>query len=272
MQVPPIDFDADYPMIRPPPSVVESLDNEKVLHWMKDIQMPTIDEECASICSGKTTKEDMLDRIYGNAEKYTEDEQKKENKISTSKDHYLSESVVFYSSDRHYSVNSSATTDNDFQAVFGDYYCEDNSTKNKHDVTLENVDYDQTFSIGSYVDSKTVSMSSKSHQNHTATVSPDYTDESIFEVTKQLEYNDDMPYVPASEDAGVYSTSDLSDSPVPHPLGGYTSCSIVMPSGNKNISYIPTVTTPTSHHSNQSIPFGDYIDHDVALQHKSSIV
>jgi len=270
-------------MIRPPLSVVESLDNEKVLHWIKDIQMPTIDEECASIHSGEASKDDMLKCIYGITEKSTKDGQKKENdvsKISTSEDQYISESVVFYSHDRHSSINSSTMSSDDFQAVLGHYYSENDSqdvTKKKQNVPCEDVNYNQTFSTsngGSYVDYRTAPLS-RNHQNQTATVPLDYIDESVFEVTKQLEDNNDTPYVPGSEDTGMYSTSCFSDSSIPPLDGGYTSCSIAMHPGGKTISYIPSVTSPTSptpHHSDQSMPIGEYVDHDVALQWKSNIV
>jgi len=259
---------------------VESLDNEKVLHWIKDIQMPTIDEECSSIRSRETSKDDMLKCIYGETEKSTKHKENDVDNISTSKDHYISESVVFYSRDRHSSINSSILSSDEFQAVLGHYYRENDSqnvTKNKHDFESEHVNYNQTFSIsnsGSYVDYSTAPLS-RNHQNQTVTVPLDYTDESVFEVTKQLEDNNDMPYVPASEDTGVYSTSCFSDSSIQPPDGGYTSCSIAMHPGDKTISYIPTVTTPTSptsHHSDQSMSFGCYVDKGVALQWESSVV
>ncbi|XP_065889338.1 uncharacterized protein [Dysidea avara] len=282
---PPIDFDTDYPMIRPPPSTVESLDNEKVLHWIKDIQMPTIDEECASIRSGQTTKDDMLKFIYGNTENSAKDGQKNVNEISSSKDPYVSESAVFYSSDKSSSVNSLTMSGDDIQAALGDYYCEDSTTKVKHNVDIEHLNDDQTPSTsfgGSYIDYRTISLPRQGHQNQTETDSLDSTDKTVFVLTKQLEDNDDIPYVAASEDTGVYSRSCFSDSSIPPPDGGYNSCSIAI---DQTTSYIPTVTTPTTttvHHSDQSMPLGEYVDrsmpfreyvdHSIALQHKSSIV
>ena len=248
-------------MIRPPPSTVESLDNEKVLHWIKDIQIPTIDEECASICSGETTKDDMLNYIYG--KNSMKDGQKKKNdinEISTSEAPYLSESVVFNIPDDRYSVNSSTISGDDFQVANGD---------NKHDVEKEHLNYDQSSPSppieGCYVDYRTASMSHKDHQNQMATVLQDYTDDSIFEVAKQSEDNDGMPPVAVNVDTGVYSTSCFGDSPIPPPDGGYTSCTFAMRPIDKTTSYNSTGTpiSPTLHHSDQSMPFGEYVNHSI---------
>jgi len=51
---------------RDAPSTVESLGvNDKITDWIKDTQMPSIDEECGSVISDNLTNEEMLDCIYG---------------------------------------------------------------------------------------------------------------------------------------------------------------------------------------------------------------
>jgi len=228
-------------MIRPPPSTVESLDNGKVLDWINDIQMPTIDEECTSIHSGETTGDDMLNCIYGKTEKSTIDRQKKKN--DTIENAYLSKSA----SDLHDSLNSL----DDTQEPFGDYYCEDSTSNRKHN-KHDNYQHTSSTSNGvSYVDYKFASFPHKDCQNQTESVPHGYIDESVFNVTKRSEDTDDMPYVATSVDTGVYSTSCISDGTEPPPDGAYTSCSIAMHPVNNNTSYIPNSPT-SSHHRDKS--------------------
>ena len=75
----------------------------------------------------------------------------------------------------------------DFQAVLSYYYSENNSQDIKDNVPCKHVNYDQTFSTsngGSYVDCSTAPLS-RNHQNQTETVQLYYTDESVFDETKQ---------------------------------------------------------------------------------------
>ncbi|XP_065889340.1 uncharacterized protein [Dysidea avara] len=283
--VPPFDDDTDYSVIgKEAPSTCEYLGNEKVLHWIKDVQMPKIDEECASIRSGEMTNDDMLNLVYGskgNPTKVREVKKCYHTEMLTTKDPYLSESVAFDSSNNRYSVNSSTMSDRDFQGALGDYYCEDTTqgtSKCKHNVELESADYDTTTSgldRGYYADYDNTKTASLSNKDLSMTVPLESAGEARLEVAKESKDDCDMPYIPASEDTGVYTGSYLSDSPIPPPDGGYTSCSSEIHSIDKTTSYLPNVTSPTSptsHHSDQSLPFGDYVDHNVALQHKSTIV
>jgi len=229
--------------------------------------MPTIDEESASICSIEATNNDMLNLVYGGNGYSTikDGEVKKCNheEMSPTKNPYLSESVVFDTSNQRYSysVNSSVISDDNFQGTLGDYYCDDDTTKSKY---TNNTNYDNAASgldNGYYADYDVAKTVSLSHKNHSSTVPPNPADEATLEMTKE---SDDMPYIPASDDTGMYTGSNLSDSPIP-PLD-YNSCSIAMYPIDNTSSYVPTVTTPKSpdsHHSDQPMPFGEYIDHNV---------
>ena len=235
----------DYSIIgREAPSTCEHLDNEKGAHWIDDIQMPTIDEDCASIHSGGRTNDDILKLVYGKIG-HNNDE------MINGKYPYLSESVVFHSSHQSMSTNNSTINDN-FQATLGD---QDNTliTKKKHNVEHEDMSYKQTTSgsdKGYYVDyntARTASLSYQDHQNQTMTVLPDSTDGLLFEVAKQSEDNDHIPYVVASEDIIIYSTSCFSDNAT-SPDGDHTTCSIAIHPIDKTATNVPKVT-PISHHS-----------------------
>jgi len=62
---------------RDAPSTVESLGvNDKVTDWIKDVRMPSIDEDCGSVISDSITNEEMLDHLYGHG---TMNDKKKDN-------------------------------------------------------------------------------------------------------------------------------------------------------------------------------------------------
>jgi len=130
--VPPFEDDICYSVIgKEAPSTCEYLENEKVLHWIKE-QMPKIDEECASICSGETTDVGMLNFVYGdNSKADNDDECGNSENISINKNPYLPESIIFTKSSSRYSsscsIENSPTTSNGYVKVdkaVDDYYCE----------------------------------------------------------------------------------------------------------------------------------------------------
>ncbi|XP_065889349.1 serine-rich adhesin for platelets-like isoform X2 [Dysidea avara] len=133
--VPPFEDDTDYSVIgKEAPSTCEYLDNEKVLHWIKDVKMPKIDEECVSIHSGETANVDMLNLVYGINAKADDDECGSSESISISKDPYFSESIAFRKnssrSSSSYSDENSPTTSNGYVKVdttLNGYYCEHSS-------------------------------------------------------------------------------------------------------------------------------------------------
>jgi len=124
-----VEDDTDYSVIgKEAPSTCEYLENEKVLHWIKDTQMPKIDEECVSICSGETTNVDMLNLVYGGNSKADNDECGSNEDISISKNPYLPESIIFGT--KYPSVENSPTTSNGYVKVdiaVDGYYCEHSS-------------------------------------------------------------------------------------------------------------------------------------------------
>ena len=166
--MPPFEDDACYSAIgKEAPSTCEYLENEKVLHWMKDIQMPTIDEECASICSGETTNVDMLNFVYGSNSKAGNDECGSSESISVNKNPYLPESIIFRkNSSRYSSVENSPTTSNGYVKVdiaVDGYYCE-HSSDNQTQTTLTTT----TSLEGSYADHYSApSLSNKTANDQT---------------------------------------------------------------------------------------------------------
>jgi len=224
--------------------VSSTCEDLKVLHWIKDIQMPTIDEESASIHSDEITTDEMLKFVYGNSTKDEEAKKYHHKEKLPTKDPYLSESVAFDTSSQRYScgADSSVMNDDDFQGIIGDYYCDNNITKNKQN---GNINYDATTSgldEGYYADYNGEKTASLSHNDQYLTVPLKPADEATLEVVKESEIDDDMPYIPASDDTGVHTGSE---SPIPTFDGGYTSCSIAIRPTDYTTSCIPAVTTPT---------------------------
>jgi len=89
------------------------------LGYVHDIQMPTVDEESASIC---WTNADMLNLVYGKlgtslCTTELKDKICDDNKISAEKHPYLSESVVFYLDHKYDGASGSTMNDDDFQAT-----------------------------------------------------------------------------------------------------------------------------------------------------------
>jgi len=259
----------DYSIIgREAPSTCEHLDIEKVAHWINDIQMPTVDEEGISICSGGKTNEDILKLVYGKLGTSTTDLKEKrldDNEISTGICPYLSESVVFYSNHKSDSGNVSTKNDDNFQATLDDNFGQENTqdaATNKYDVKSEQISYKQATpgpDRGCCGDYNAAQVASMSHQDSKMTVPPNCADTSVYGEAKQSEDNDGMPYVPSSEDTGAYSTSGFSGISLPPPDEGYT----VIHPDDKITSRIPAVTSSAStisQHSDQSMPFGDYLD------------
>jgi len=230
----------DYSVIgREAPSICELLDIEKVAHWVHDIQMPTVDEEGASIC----TNADMLRFVYGKLGNTCTAELKDkiydDNKISPEKHPYLSESAVFYSDHQSDIVSGSTMDDSNFQVLHSGWDNTQDVTKNKCIVESEQMNYYKQDTPGSHKD--TVSID---HENQVVTNSTDKCE------AKQSESIDDVPIVPLSEDVATYATSGSSLST---PDGSYTA---IHP-GDQITSSIPPTT---SHHSDQSMPFGEYLD------------
>ena len=81
----------------------------------------------------------------------------------------------------------------------------------------------------------------------------DATDQPIFEEAKQPEDDNDVPYA-----------SNCGGSLIPPSDGEYATPIIAMDPVDKPSSSISTVTSP-SHHSNQSMPSGDYVNHSNKL-------
>ena len=119
--MPPFEDDTNYSVIgKDAPSTCEYLGNEKVLYWIKDVQMPVIDEECASIRSGETASADMLNLVYGGDSKSDNDDCGSSDSILICKDPYLTESIVFKKnslSSLTYSAQNSPTTINGYVKV-----------------------------------------------------------------------------------------------------------------------------------------------------------
>jgi len=236
--------------------------------------MPAVDEEGISICSGGKTNEDILKLVYGKLGTSSTNLKEKrldDNEISTGKSPYLSESVVFYSSHKSDSGNGSTKNDDKFQATLGDSFVQENTqdaATNKYDVKSEQMSYKQASpgpDGGDYNAAQVASMSHQDSKNQKVAVLPNSAE------AKQSEDIDDMPYVPSSEDTGAYSTSGFSDGSLPPPDGDYT----VIHPDDKITSCIPALTSSAStvsQHSDQSMPFGEYVDQNIALQHKSNIV
>jgi len=266
--VPPFEDDTNYSVIgKEAPSTCEYLGNEKVLHWIKDAQISTIDEETASIHSVEITNDDMLNLVYGGIGKSMKGEMEKKcnHREMSNKGPYVSESAVFYSSDKQCSTISSTMSDDDFQATLGDYYCEDGTQDKRKQHTPHDSDLG-----GCYADYDIAKTASLPYNGY---VKQPETDEPTIDLKKESEGDQDMPYIPSSNDTGVYTGSYVSEKSVPPPDGGYHSCSIAMNPVDNTSSYIPTVTSPTSlHHSDKSMPFGEYVDHDIALQRRNSFL
>ena len=235
MQTPPIDDDVDYSIIgREALSTCEHLENDTVVHWINDIQMPTIDEECSSICT-VDTNDHILRLVYGEIASDETEKKHNNNEISTA---YFPESVVFCSS----------TND---QVTVGDkgYQKKTQAAADVERAEQATSELDK----GHFVDYDTDRTVSLSQIDDTVIASPDSiaTDQPIFEVTKQPEGDDDMPHA-----------SKCGDSSLPPPDGGCNTCRIAMDPVDKPSSSAPAVTH-ASHHSNQSVPCncGDYVDH-----------
>ena len=113
----PFDDDNDYSVIaKEAPSTCEYLENEKVLHWIKDTHMQSVDEESASVQSEDVTSIDMLNLVYGGDLKVESGDCSES--ISGHKDPYIPESVmVRKTSSLIHSAQNSPTTINGYVKV-----------------------------------------------------------------------------------------------------------------------------------------------------------
>ena len=240
--MPPFEDDTCYSVIeKEAPSTCEYLENEKVLHWIKE-QIPKIDEECASICSGETTDVDMLNFVYGdNSKADNDDECGNSENISINKNPYLPESIIFTKNSSRYSsscsVENSPTTDNQTQTTsttttslegsYADHYSAPSlSNKTANDqTTLDSCntgdycdykeriqDYNQISSMtvtsqeGDYIDHNSAQIcltSNKSYQDQARTF-PSITEESLIKDCC------DLSFVALSEDCSPLSVRSTS--------------------------------------------------------------
>ena len=207
-------------------STCEHLENDTVVHWINDIQMPTIDEECSSVCTSDTN-DHILKLVYGEIASDETEKKHNNNEISTA---YFPESVVFCSS-----MNDQVTvSDKGYQKktqAAADVECCEQATSELDKGHFVDYDTDRTVSLSQIDDTATASSDS------TATDQPKF---------EEPEDDDD-----------VACASRFGDEK-------YIPCRVAMDPVDKPSSSIPTVTSP-SHHSNQSMPCGEYVDHSNKL-------